>query len=56
MTVKEQKKQERIIFERLPREAEFVVKSNPDKKKEVDKIVEEIFEHYGEDISALAKS
>ncbi|MBI2588325.1 hypothetical protein HYW31_01255 [Candidatus Berkelbacteria bacterium] len=43
------------LLEHLPREAREIVKSSPKRQREVEVIVKEIFERYGEDISALAK-
>ena len=56
MTNKEKERQEEMIFERLPEEARIAVKSNPDKQAKVDKIIQEIYREYGEEISALAKN
>lgn len=50
------KQLEQEIFSRLPQEAQKVVKSDPKQQKKVSIIVAKIFEDYGEDIRALARS
>ena len=46
---------EELIFSRLPKEAKEIVLSNPEKQKEVNKIVDRIFSDYRDDLQALAK-
>lgn len=56
MTQKEKRQQDKIIFERLPKEARCVVRSNSQKQAAAEKIVKRIYKQYGSIISALAKN
>ncbi|HLB32399.1 MAG TPA: hypothetical protein VJL27_02495 [Patescibacteria group bacterium] len=55
MTQKEKERQKEVILSRLPREARFVVRSDSRKQEEIDKIVKQIYEQHGKELSALAK-
>jgi len=50
------KKLDEMIYKRLPNEAREAVESNPKKYKEMSKVIDQIFDEYGKDISELARN